>query len=384
MRRLLLAGLVLLALLFSGGPALGEGSFVVDDDYDVLPPDARRQAWALMQLMTREEKIYQLFFVTPEDLTGEAHCTALGEANVFAQRPVGGVMIYGQNIAGEEQLRGLIGALKAQASSAGVNQLFIGVNEEGGLVSRVANKLGYPLEASPGEIGAAGDAEAAYEVGRRISAYLTPFGFNLCFAPPVDTVVNEEPGAQTYGGEAELVSRMGMAMAQGLREGGMIPCFTHFPGHGSMDGTTAKVLSIRRTLQELRALEFVPFQNAVDSGAEMLLVSHGWVRSVGDEIPASVSNIMINGLLRGEWGYDGVIVTDSLRMAPITSAYKAGKESVAALKAGADILLLPPDLNAAVQAIDKALESGELTMARIEESVARILEVKIKMKLITE
>ena len=129
----------------------------------------------------------------------------------------------------------------------------------------------------------------------------------------------------------------------------------------------------------MRALEFIPFADAIAEEADMILVSNAIVRSVGDDMPASTSNQVINGLLRGELGYDGVVATDSLRMSAVTSSYKKGQEAVAALKAGADILLLPPDLDAALQAVRRALDTGELTMERIEQSVERILALKIRM-----
>lgn len=379
---------LLLLLVFSLGlPTVSRaedwGSFVVEDEEETAP-DPRRQAWALMQRMTDEQKIYQLFFVCPEDLTGEERTTALGSQNVFASRPVGGVMIFGHNIENEKQLMALTAALQRQATKAGLYPLFIGTDEEGGAVSRVANKLDYPLAPSPQEIGETGDEALALKTGREIAAYLTPLGFNICFAPPADTVIDKaQPGVQTYGQDPELVSRMASAMAEGLRESGIVPCYTHFPGHGAMEGTSLGNLSIRRTLDEMRALEWIPYRDAIENDIEMILVSHGLVRAVGDDIPASTSYPVISGILRGELGYDGLIITDSLRMAAVTSNYKTGQECVAALKAGADMLLLPPNLNAAVRAIQKALVSGDITMERIEESVERILAVKIRRAMVT-
>ena len=388
MRRLMewMTLLLLVASLFllPANPMAENWGFVVEDEEEDLSPDPRRQAWALMRRMTDEEKIYQLFFVCPEDLTGEKRTTALGPENLLKKYPVGGVMIFGQNIETEEQLKKLTEDLQKQASQAGLFPLFIGTDEEGGAVSRVANKLGYPLAPSPEDIGKTGDAAQARETGREIAAYLVPLGFNICFAPPADTVIGKaQIGVQTYGEDAELVSRMAAAMAEGLRESGIVPCYTHFPGHGALEGTTLHALSIRRTLEEMRFQEWIPYRDAIENDIEMILVSHGMVRVVGDDIPASTSKQVISGILRGELGYDGLVITDSLRMAAVTSNYKKGQECVAALKAGADMLLLPPDLDAGVQAIRKALASGELTMERIEESVERILAVKVRRAMVT-
>ena len=353
------------------------GSFVVSDDEDETAPDLNRQARAVMRLMSDDEKIWQLFFVTPEDLTGEDRTVEISGASALARRPVGGVMIFGQNIVSEEQLRSLTAELQ---KGAGLIPLFIGVDEEGGNVSRVANKLGYPLAPSPEEIGKTGDEALAKAAGEQIAAYLTPLGINMTFAPSADTFTDlDAPGVQSYGSDPALVSRMALSMAEGLKSGGVAPCFGHFPGHGKKTGTTLSNLSVRRLLEEMRAHEFLPFRDAISAGTDMILVSHAFVRVLGETIPASTSSQVIRTLLRGELGFQGVVVTDSLRMPAVTGNYKKGQESVAALKAGADILLLPPDADAAFRAVKQAVSTGEITMARVEDSVARILMVKIAM-----
>lgn len=377
MKRWMAGLLALLLACFSWAACAEIGSFVVSDDEDEVPPDLNRQARAVMRLMSDDEKIWQLFFVTPEDLTGEDRTAEISGADLLARRPVGGVMIFGQNIVSEEQLRSLTTELK---KGAGLIPLFIGVDEEGGSLSRVANKLGYPLAMSPEEIGQTGDEAQAKAAGEQIAAYLTPLGVNMTFAPSADTFTDlDAPGVQAYGSDPALVSRMALAMAEGLKSGGVAPCFGHFPGHGKKTGTTLTNLSVRRLLEEMRGLEFVPFRDAVNAGEGMILVSHAIVRAVGDDLPGSVSSRVINGILRGELGFEGAVVTDSLRMSAVTGNFKKGQESVAALKAGADILLLPPDADAAFRAVKQAVRTGEITMARVEDSVARILTVKIAM-----
>ena len=372
--------LLILALLGIPGGARGEAedSFVVEEDGEQASPDPRRQARALMRLMTDEEKVYQLFFVTPEDLTKESRTTVLPGENVLKTYPVGGVMLFGQNIVSEAQLKELTDGMQAQARAAGIYPMFIGVNEEGGAVSRVANKLGYELAPPPEETGVSGSESAARAAGERIAGYVTPLGIQVVFAPPADTMADTGTvGVQAYGADPALVSRLASAMAAGLRDGGAIPCYTHFPGHGEMEGAKASALSIRRTLEEMRQTEFLPFADGIARGIEMILVSHGIVRAVGDDMPSSLSRRVTGGLLREELGYDGVVITDSLRMTAVTANFKSAQAAVMALQAGADMLLLPKDFDAAVRGIFKALETGELTMARIEESVERILALKI-------
>ena len=375
--------LFLTPLCLWGGLGEDDGGFVVAEEDEIVPPDPLRQAWALMSAMTDEQKIYQLFIVSPEQLTQEKHTTAWPKENVLSSRPVGGVMIFGQNIVDEAQCAGMIRDIQSQAGKSRLFPLWIATEEEGGANSRVANKLGYDYADAPEEIGKTGSAELAWAAGEKIAAYLKPLGFNLTFAPTADTVKGQEQAAcQLYGEEPALVSLLAGAMAEGLRNGGITPCYTHFPGFGPMRGNTLKALSIRRLPEEMKAREWIPFRDGIRAQIEMIQVSHGIVRSVGDDMPASVSNVVINGLLRQELGYQGVVATDSLRMSAVTDQYKTGQESLAALKAGADILLLPPDLDAAVRAIRRAVETHELTMERVEESVQRILAVKIRMGLI--
>lgn len=371
--------IIVLLFGFSNG-GFAEDSYVVIDDENENTPDPYYQATVMMRRMSDYEKICQLFIVSPEALTGEKRTVSLPADNCFLTRPVGGVMLFGQNIESEQQIRQFTEQMRSQAASAKMIPLFIAVDEEGGLVSRVANKLGYDLAPSPNEIGKSRDESMAYAAGQYISGYLSPLGINLCFAPPADTALDDYvEGMQLYSEDPVTVMRLASAMAKGLREGGVAPCYTHFPGRGSFEGVTLKRLSIKRTVEEMRVWEWIPFRDAAAGNIEMIMVSHGLMRLMEENIPASTSNRVINGLLRGELGYQGVVVTDSLRMNAITSSYKTGQECVAALKAGADILLLPPDLDKGIQAIQTAIRQGDLTMSRVEESVLRILRLKIRL-----
>ena len=387
MRRMICLIWVLMLLGCTACPAAAEewGDFVVEEDEVTLPPDYHRQAQVLMRRMTDEEKIYQLFFVAPEDLTGEKRTDTWPESNVLAAHPVGGVVLFGQNIVSEDQLRQFTSALQVQAKQAKMYPLLVAVHEQGGAVSRVANKLGYPLLASQQEIGQTGDASMAYDTGLQIAAYLAALGINTDFAPAADviTVEDSQASGRSYGNDPEAVSRMAVQMSRGLRAGGVISCVGQFPGlGGAPKRNNSGVSSMRRTLADMRAAEWIPFRDAIADGADMIMVSHVLVRAVGDDMPASTSPRVVNGLLRGELGFEGVVITEALRMSAITGAYKPGQECVAALQAGADLLLLPKDFQAGVRAVRQALSTGEITMERIDESVERILALKIRYGLI--
>ena len=269
--------MVLLMIPWGAVQAREEGGFIVEEDVDEGTPNLRGQARALMQMMSPREKICQLFMVTPEQLTGGSRVTAWPEENVLEKYPVGGIILYGQNIASEKQLKALTEGIQAQADKAGVYSLLIAVDEEGGSVSRVANKLGYPLAPSPQALGQEGRAEEAYAAGYYIASYLAPLGINLSLAPDADVLVAEgdEIGSRSYGADADTVSEMAQAMARGLREGGVIPCYKHFPGHGAVSGNTHNgSASTRRTLDEMRLTELIPFMDGVEREIEMIMTSH--------------------------------------------------------------------------------------------------------------
>lgn len=380
MRRLIAFFLTLLMIF----PAAAEEWIVEETDEEALP-DRRAQAGVLIRDMTLEEKVWQLLLVAPEALTGEKYTTKLGKTNVFTGKPAGGIVIYGQNIVSEAQLKKLTAQLQSQIKAAGGYPLFLAVHEEGGAYSRVASKLGYPQVQSAPEVGFTRMSVNARTAGAQIGAYLTPFGINLDFAPVGDVQCAEDGwiNGRLYGSDPQLVSQMAFQMAEGLRSQGVIPCFSHFPGQASINGNlNNREVVNTRTLDDMRAGDWATFRLAASSFAEMIMVSHGTAKAAGDGLPASLSPTVIGTWLRKELGYTGVVITDSLRMGAITSRFKSGKAAVMALQAGADLLLLPSDADAAVAAILKAVESGELTEARIDQSVTRVLALKIEKGII--
>lgn len=376
--------LMLLALALLASAALGEG-WVVEDEDDGIVPDRPAQAQLLLQRMTLEEKIWQLLMVTPEALTGDAITQYLWTGNVFSARPVGGVVIFGQNIVSEDQLRDLTSALQLQAGQAGKYPLFIAVSEEGGAWSRVANKLGYPKAASAVEAGKTKDDSLAYAAGESIARYLKPLGINLDLAPVCDVQTAEDAWIRerVYGKDAQRVSGRALQMARGLRDNGVTPCFSHFPGQGSVNGNlNNREVVNTRTLEQMRAVDWIPFRDAIADGAGMIMVSNAPSRAAGDGTAACLSAVVISRWLREELGYQGVVITDSLRMGAITTLYKPGRAAVDAVQAGADMILLSANPDAAAASLLKAVQTGEISEARIDQSVARVLALKIDSGLI--
>ena len=361
------------------------------------------KAEELLCSMSLEEKVGQLFIIRPESLSTEltpqqAHDTTEygvtewteDMAAQLEKYPAGGVAIFGKNISSPEQLKNFVAAMQ-QASSL---PLFMGVDEEGGSVSRLANSPAFRTEEgyvlpqfkSMAEIGASGDTGAARTVGFSIGCYLAEYGFNLDFAPVADTNTNPDNvviGDRAFGSDPELVSQMVAAELEGLHSTGVLGCIKHFPGHGDTVGDTHDgYVSIQKTWEELLSAELIPFINNLDN-TDMVMVAHISLPNVtGDGLPASLSRELISGKLWGELGYDGVVITDSLAMGAIAQEYSSADCAVMALDAGVDILLMPEDYAAAFEGVVQAVEEGRLSMERIDESVARVLELKDQLGLL--
>ena len=332
----------------------------------------------MIDMMTLHEKVCQLFFVQPEQFSQieqvNRYSKKLGRA--ISRFPVGGIILFGRNIT-RKNIAGLNAGLQQAAQDAGGIGLFIGVDEEGGGVSRVANSLRLPeKQPAPGKTGS---PDQAYESGRIIGSYLSEYGFNLDFAPVADVrsdVGNAEITVRSYGNDPETVARMAVRFMEGLRVNGVIPVMKHFPGHGAVSGNTHSGSGVsQKTLEEWRETDFVPFIAGIEAGADVVMVSHQLAVAVDPDHPASLSAKVV-GLLREELGFEGVVITDALRMDAVHDSYGTGEACVLALEAGADMLLLPYNFTNAYESVMQAVKDGRLTEERIDESLLRILSLK--------
>lgn len=343
----------------------------------------------VLDSMTLEEKVNQLFMITPEALTGVGTVIQAGEGTkeALAEHPVGGLIYFAQNLKEPEQTRTMLSNTQEYASEQMGFPIFLSVDEEGGQVARVGGNPAFkvPQIGNMSEIGAAGDTEKAYEIGSQIGAYLKDLGFNMDAAPDADVLTNSENEVvkyRSFGSDPELVAKMAAAELKGLNEQGIIGLYKHFPGHG---GTTADSHAgyayVDDTLEELKSGALIPFQEGADNGLRVIMVSHIACPEVtGDDTPATLSKELITDLLRGDMNFDGLVITDALNMGAITNQYSSGEAAVAALNAGVDMLLMPADFQGAYEGVMSALESGGLTEERIDESVTRILKIKLEME----
>ena len=338
--------------------------------------------------MTLEEKVCQLFMVTPEALTGVGTVTQAGTATQEAVNayPVGGVIYFSQNLQDPDQTRTMLENTQRYAMERTGIPIFLSVDEEGGQVARVGSNPAFGVEkiGNMSDVGSRGDTQEAYEIGSTIGTYLSDLGFNMDAAPDTDVLTNPENQVvkyRSFGSDPELVARMAAAELKGLNDQGIIGMYKHFPGHG---GTTADshegYAYVDDTLEELKSGAFIPFQDGIDNGIQVIMVSHISCPNVtGDNTPATLSEMMITDILRGEMGFDGMVITDALNMGAITAQYSSSEAAVAALNAGADMLLMPEDFQSAYKGVLSAVESGTVSEERIDESVRRILEVKVSL-----
>ena len=351
----------------------------------------------LLAGMTLEEKVGQLFLIRPESLCVELNPQQVHDASDFgvttwteemterlAEYPAGGIVLFGKNLSNPDQLS----AMMAQIEKAGEIPLMVGVDEEGGSVARLANSAGFDLPQfeQMAEIGARGDVEEARQLGGTIGAYLHQYGFALDFAPVADLWTNPQNsviGSRSFGSDPALVSEMVLAVIDGLHEEGVLSCIKHFPGHGDTRGDSHDgYVLLERSWEELLERELIPFVDNLDS-TDLVMVAHILLPQItGDGLPASLSAELITGRLRGELGYDGLVVTDSLAMRAITDQYTSAQAAVLAFEAGADLLLMPQDYTAAFDGVLDAVRWGEVDESRLDESVLRILRAKPKCGLL--
>ncbi len=345
------------------------------DEYDIM-----------IEKMTLREKVGLLFFIRPEDLCefdagkGPYDPTGFndGQKKFYEDYPAGGFVLFEHNIVDEKQLNALTFALNSLPGDP-----LLCIDEEGGIVSRIARNKNFDVETfeSMESIALTGDADLAYHAGDTIGNYLKKYGFDIDFAPVADlntNPVNPIIGKRAFGSDPYLAGEMVNAYINGLHDNGIGGCSKHFPGHGDTSTDThTGYAKTEKTLEEIRNCELIPFKYSIDNDVDMIMVAHISTPNItGNDEPASLSYDMITKLLREELGYDGVVITDALEMKAVSKVYSSGEASLKAFKAGADILLMPVNYKEAFDAVYEAVESGEISEERLDESVKRILKLK--------
>lgn len=338
------------------------------------------QVTDIVEQMTLDEKIGQMMFAGVSGTTLQQETTSL-----IQDYKVGGLILYGNNLETPQQTVTLMNALMA----ANVNNqlpLFLGTDQEGGKVVRLPGSLkNFPTNKRIGDIN---QSPFSFAVGQLLGEQLTAFGFNLDFAPVLD--VNSNPnnpiiGDRSFSNDPDIVSKLGIETMKGLESKQVIPVIKHFPGHGDTAvDSHLELPKVTKSLDDLNQLELVPFKAAIENGADVVMVAHILLPKIDPQYPSSMSKEIITGMLRDQLGFDGVVMTDDMTMKAITNHFDIGQAAVDSVKAGSDVILIAHEyanVTAAIQAVKAAVNKGEITEDRINDSVRRIIELKQKYQL---
>lgn len=328
--------------------------------------------------MSLNDELGQLFVA---EFTGT---TFNGEnAAMIEQLHPGGIILYTFSMQEAKQTQTLIKSAQWNSKIP----LLVTVDEEGGCVDRL-NKI-YPPRPGEPEIGATGSTKYAYQQGAKTAQDMTALGFNVNLAPDVDVklVEGRDLLCRTFGATPGLVTKMSEAYLDGMQDNGVIGTLKHFPGLGdALEDAHLSLPVINRTRSQVESVELAPYRAMIDSGkAQMVMTTDLLMPAFDPALPAELSPSIITGLLRSELGFDGVVMTDALYMDGISKTWSMPQAGVLAIEAGCDMLLGPwnvSQMRAMISALQKALKSGAITKARIDQSVRRILTLKMRMGLI--
>jgi len=334
-----------------------------------LSPEQELQIFidSLIDAMSPREQVSQLFIIT---------------VGARSEHAPGGWILFPENITTVEGTRALTDELLAKSKIAP----FIAIDEEGGRVSRLRS-AGLPGYQSPPAAARLRDTQTAYEAGKYIGETLHAIGVNLDFAPVADILTNPGNtviGDRAFGSDPQYVCEMVSAFQRGLHDTGVMSALKHFPGHGGTSGNSHMgAVSIPYDAGRLSEVEYLPFIRGIAEGAQFVMAGHIMVPNADPSgLPATLSPYFLTEILRGELGFEGIIVTDAMNMGAITDMYTSAQGAVMAIVAGADMILVPQDYSEAVEGVLAAVESGLISRARIRLSLGRILRIKIEAGLI--
>ena len=332
--------------------------------------------------MTLREKIGQMITIAyrQEEYTDELD-------NILKEVEPGGFILFSENISTYDGTTSYIKKIRENEKIP----MFISIDQEGGRVQRIknlpdANVLEIPTMYS---LGQTGDTELSYNVGSVLAQEIKAFGINMDFAPSLDVFSNPNNtviGDRAFGSDAQTVINMALPFAKAMSENGVIPVYKHFPGHGDTEADSHVELPVvNKTKEELYERELLTFKAAVEADAQMIMIAHIALPNItGSYIPASLSKDIVDGILRKELGFNGVVITDAIEMKALADNYSLEEICSNAINAGVDIILMPQDPIVTVDTIEQLVQNGEITQERIDESVKRILTMKHKNNMYEE
>lgn len=378
--------LLSMVLFFTGCGVSGENS--KSDNVESKKSTVDEKVEKIVNNMTLEEKVGQIFMVAPEAVDKDGGSTTVFTENIekeVEKYNLGGYILFAPNIVDTTQTQELIKGFKKCSKI----QPFIGVDEEGGRVARIGKNSAMGVEKIEpmAQIGKSQNYERANEVGTIIGKYIKNLGFNLDFAPDTDVLTdpnNTEIGDRSFGNDPDVVGKMATEVVKGLQSENVSAVLKHFPGHGGSIGNSHQGFSLsNRTEEELKSCEIVPFKTAIENGADCVMVAHMSLPNVtGDNTPATLSKKVVTDMLKTELNFKGVVFSDSMSMGAITENYGTGDACVKAIEAGIDMVLMPNNLDEAYNAVLQAVKNGKISQERLDDAVSRIIKAKIKRGII--
>lgn len=346
-----------------------------------------------IEQMTMEEKVGQMLMPDFRNWNGK-NVTVMNEeiAKLVKDYHLGGVILFRENTVTADQTTKLVSAYQEAAEKYG---LLISIDQEGGIVTRLQNGTDFPGNMA---LGATRSEEVAEKVGKAIGEELNALGINMNFGPVLD--VNNNPdnpviGVRSFSEDPELVANLGNAYIKGLHETGTAATAKHFPGHGDTAVDSHVGLpSVPHDIDRLKNVELYPFQKAMDAGIDAIMSAHVTFPKIDDTkaiskkdgtevaVPGTLSHKILTGLMREEMGFKGVIVTDAMNMGAIADHFGPVDAAIRAVKAGADILLMPVGIVDVANGLYDAVNSGDISESRLEQSVERILTLKLNRSIV--
>lgn len=327
-----------------------------------------------LKKMTIDEKIGQLIIAGFDGTTVNDELRSL-----ILEKYVGGVILFSKNVESASQVVALNNEIK-EINKVNKSPIFISVDEEGGLVSRMPSEFkDIPTNS---DIAKYDDEDLSYNIGKVIGEEISSLGFNMDFAPVLDINSNPVIGDRSFGDNETIVSKLGIATMKGLKDSNVIATVKHFPGHGdtSVDSHVGLPV-VENDLERLKSFELVPFQKAIDEGVDMVMVSHIMLPKIDENDPATLSKTIVTDILRKDMNYNGVVVTDDMTMGAIINNYDIGEAAVKSINAGVDIVMVChqyENVTKVIDAIKEAVNNGTITEERLDKSVERILKLKDK------
>ena len=368
MKKAIVLTAMILSLIFSG---CSNASGAASESENFVPVD---QAQVILDKMSLEEKIGQMFLIRYSD-----DQTALSD---IAQYNPGGMLLFAKDF--ENHTKESIKAQLDTCQQASGTPLIIGVDEEGGVVTRISRFTNFRSERfkSPQDLYAEGGFERIASDTDEKCALLKSIGINVNLAPVAD--VSEDPSSfiydRTIGQNAEITSEYVRTVVGRMKANGMGSALKHFPGYGDNGDTHTDIITDTRPLGAFVSGDLLPFQAGIDEGTDIVLVSHNIVNCMDPDYPASLSPT-VHALLRNTIGFDGVIMTDDLVMSAITEYTDGKSAAVQAVIAGNDLLCCS-DYAVQVPAVIEAVKSGVISEERINESAKRIIQMKLDLGII--